>query len=160
MDLVRAVERNASELLLRMGAAGGGVQRDDAKVRWTIGGSPLDYHNAVVAADLTAEDADAVIAESRELMKAHAVPGCWHVGPSMRPSDLGDRLRHERSHVPSCDVPTASRQGALKQVDGPARSPCGGTPAGVVQASHGLLPAAIIATDQVSGLPGQAPFVS
>ena len=92
MDLVRAVERNASELLLRMGAAGGGVQRDDAKVRWTIGGSPLDYHNAVVAADLTAEDADAVIAESRELKKAHAVPACWHVGPSMRPSDLGDRL--------------------------------------------------------------------
>jgi hypothetical protein len=28
-----------------------------------------------------------------------------------------------------------------------------------VQASHGLLPAAIIATDQVSGLPGQAPLV-
>ncbi|GAB2593665.1 GNAT family N-acetyltransferase [Kribbella endophytica] len=90
--LIQAIEDNAAELLLRMGTAGGGVRRDDAQVRWTIGGSPLDYHNAVVAAELTAEDVDAVIAESLDLMKAHKVPGTWHVGPSMRPDDLGERL--------------------------------------------------------------------
>ncbi|MGC4939144.1 GNAT family N-acetyltransferase [Kribbella sp. DT2] len=90
--LIQSVEDNAAELLLAMGTAGGGVRRDDAKVRWTIGGSPLDYHNAVVAADLPADEADAVIAESLDLMKAHGVPGCWHVGPSMRPTDLGERL--------------------------------------------------------------------
>ncbi|WP_432940359.1 GNAT family N-acetyltransferase [Kribbella sp. CA-253562] len=89
-DLAQAVEHNAAELLMRMGAAGGGTQRDDGEVRWTIGGSPIDYHNAVVAADLS--KADHVIAESVELMKAHGVPGTWHVGPSMRPHNLAERL--------------------------------------------------------------------
>jgi ribosomal protein S18 acetylase RimI-like enzyme len=89
---IQAIEHNTAELLLRMGSTGGGARRDDAKARWTIGGSPIDYHNAVVAADLTAGAAEAVIAESVELMKARGVPGTWHVGPSMRPSDLGERL--------------------------------------------------------------------
>ncbi|MFG1817294.1 GNAT family N-acetyltransferase [Kribbella sp. NPDC049174] len=87
---MRAIEENAAELLMAMGAAGGGVQRDDGTVRWTIGGSPIDYHNAVVAADLTSDDN--VIAESIQLMNQYAVPGSWHVGPSMRPADLGKRL--------------------------------------------------------------------
>ncbi|WP_238161280.1 hypothetical protein [Kribbella antibiotica] len=52
-ELVRAIEDNTAELLMAMGAAGGGSQRDDATARWTIGGSPLDYHNAVVAAAVT-----------------------------------------------------------------------------------------------------------
>ncbi|WP_242001605.1 GNAT family N-acetyltransferase [Kribbella steppae] len=89
---MRAIEENAAELLMAMGAAGGGVQRDDGTVRWTIGGSPIDYHNAVVAADLPAAEVDRTIATSLELMQQYAVPGCWHVGPSMRPTDLGDRL--------------------------------------------------------------------
>ncbi|WP_433161170.1 GNAT family N-acetyltransferase [Kribbella sp. CA-247076] len=90
--IVRAIEENAAELLMAMGAAGGGVQRDDGTVRWTIGGSPLDYHNAVVAADLPDAEADRVIAESVQELRDRAVPGCWHVGPSMRPADLGRRL--------------------------------------------------------------------
>jgi len=89
---MRAIEENAAELLMAMGAAGGGVQREDAKVRWTIGGSPIDYHNAVVAADLAAEEVDSTIAASLELMRQYDVPGSWHVGPSMRPADLGKRL--------------------------------------------------------------------
>lgn len=91
-ELIRAIEANAAELLMRMGTTGGGQQRDDAGVRWTIGGSPIDYHNAVVAAALSADDADEVVAESLALMKERGVPGSWHVGPSMRPDDLGERL--------------------------------------------------------------------
>jgi GNAT superfamily N-acetyltransferase len=91
-ELVRAIDDNAAELLMAMGAAGGGVQRDDGTVRWTIGGSPLDYHNAVVAADLSDAEADQVIAESLAELRDRSVPGCWHVGPSMRPTDLGRRL--------------------------------------------------------------------
>jgi GNAT superfamily N-acetyltransferase len=83
---MRAIEENAAELLMAMGAAGGGVQRDDEIARWTIGGSPIDYHNAVVAGD------ESVIAESIEVMKQYDVPGSWHVGPSMRTADLGKRL--------------------------------------------------------------------
>ncbi|MDX6279559.1 MAG: hypothetical protein QOH03_630, partial [Kribbellaceae bacterium] len=89
-ELIQAIEGNTAELLLAMGAAGGGRQRVDNEVRWTIGGSPLDYHNAVVSC--TATDADLVIAESLQELSDLGVPGCWHVGPSMRPLDLGDRL--------------------------------------------------------------------
>jgi GNAT superfamily N-acetyltransferase len=92
MDVVRAIEENAADLLMAMGAAGGGVQRDDDTARWTIGGSPIDYHNAVVAADLNEAEADRVIAESLRELRNRAVPGSWHVGPTMRPADLGRRL--------------------------------------------------------------------
>lgn len=91
-DVVRAIEANAAELLIRMGAAGGGELRDDPSLRWTIGGSPIDYHNCVVAADLDPADADQAIAESLQRMTDLSVPGSWHVGPSMRPADLGERL--------------------------------------------------------------------
>ncbi len=47
---MRAIEDNAAELLMAMGTAGGGTQRETSDVRWTIGGSPIDYHNAVVVA--------------------------------------------------------------------------------------------------------------
>ena len=77
-DVVRAIEANAAELLMAMGAAGGGSQRVDDRAEWTIGGSPLDYHNAVVRASSVD-----VVAESLAELKKHGVPGCWHVGPSM-----------------------------------------------------------------------------
>ncbi|GAA0961533.1 hypothetical protein GCM10009554_78150 [Kribbella koreensis] len=91
-ELIRAIEDNTAELLLTMGEAGGGRQRSDG-VLWSIGGSPLDYHNAVVGC--LVEDgaaADRVVAESLQELRDSGVPGCWHVGPSMRPLDLGDRL--------------------------------------------------------------------
>ena len=75
-----------------LGRAAGADVRDDGRVRWAIGNSPIDYHNCVVGADLTGEEADAEIEASMERMRAHGVPGSWHVGPSMRPPDLGERL--------------------------------------------------------------------
>ncbi|TCC42229.1 GNAT family N-acetyltransferase [Kribbella speibonae] len=77
-EIVRAIEDNAAELLMAMGAAGGGSQRVDDRAEWTIGGSPIDYHNAVVRAS-----AAEVVAESLAELKKHDVPGTWHVGPSM-----------------------------------------------------------------------------
>jgi GNAT superfamily N-acetyltransferase len=92
--LARAVEENTAEFLLELGRVGGGEQRAGAEVSWTLGGSPIGYHNAVVRAGLAGSGgrADAVVAESVEVMRRHGVPGCWHVGPSMRPADLGERL--------------------------------------------------------------------
>lgn len=90
-----AIEANGAEFLLAMGRAGGGSERSDDRLAWTIGGSPIDYHNAVVRADLGASDADAAIAASIAELRAYGLPGTWHVGPSMRPADLGRRLlRH------------------------------------------------------------------
>ncbi len=92
MDPARAIEENGAELLLALGRAAGAEERDDGRVSWIIGNCPIDYHNAVVRADLSPEEADEEIGASLERMRAHGVPGSWHVGPSMRPSDLGERL--------------------------------------------------------------------
>lgn len=93
--LVNAIEANGAQFLLALGRAGGAEERDDEWVQWTIGGSPIDYHNSVVRADLTEASADDVIVASMERMRTHGVPGTWHVGPSMRPADLPERLvRH------------------------------------------------------------------
>src|SRR5215212_2828530 len=91
-DLARAVEENGAEFLLALGRAGGGEERAEPQIAWVIGESPIDYNNAVVRADLTPEQADQAIAESIERLQAHAAPGTWHVGPSMRPADLNARL--------------------------------------------------------------------
>ena len=102
-DAVRAIEENCAEFLLAMGRAAGGEERNDralgvtpdgatGHVQWTIGGSPIAYHNAVVRADLTEAQADAAIDASIERFRALGVPGSWHIGPSMRPHDLRARL--------------------------------------------------------------------
>jgi GNAT superfamily N-acetyltransferase len=91
--LVRAIEDNSADLLMEMGRAGGGEQREEPGLRWTIGGSPIDYHNCVVRADLSPTDVQEVIAASIQRMHKRGVPGTWHVGPSMRPTDLAERLR-------------------------------------------------------------------
>jgi GNAT superfamily N-acetyltransferase len=92
--VTQAIEDNAAEWLLAMGRAGGGEECREPHIHWTIGGSPIDYHNAVVHADLTqtTQSPDTVISNVIEQFKAHHVPGAWHVGPSMRPLDLGQRL--------------------------------------------------------------------
>ena len=90
--LVWAIEENGAEFLLALGRAVGAELREDGRVSWTIGNCPIDYHNAVVRADLSPEDADGEIEASLERMRAHGVPGSWHVGPAMHPSDLGARL--------------------------------------------------------------------
>jgi GNAT superfamily N-acetyltransferase len=86
-----AIEANGAEFLIAMGRAGGGEERDD-HLRWTIGGSPIDYHNAIVGARLDAGNAGAGIAAAVACLRVHGVPGTWHLGPGMTPADLGQRL--------------------------------------------------------------------
>jgi GNAT superfamily N-acetyltransferase len=90
--LIHAIEENTAAFLLSLGRAGGGEERDDSEITWTIGGSPLSYHNAVVHANLTPETVDAAILASRERLASRCIPGSWHLGPSMHPDDLGRRL--------------------------------------------------------------------
>jgi GNAT superfamily N-acetyltransferase len=91
-SITGAIETNGAEFLLALGRAAGAEMREDGRVRWAIGNSPIDYHNCVVGADLSPEEAGVEITASIELMRTHDVPGTWHVGPSMRPPDLGARL--------------------------------------------------------------------
>ena len=90
--MARAIEENGAEFLMEIGRAAGSEVRDDGRVLWAVGNSPIDYFNCVAHADLTGEEADREITASIERLRAHGVPGSWHVGPSMRPPDLGARL--------------------------------------------------------------------
>ena len=91
-SIPEVIEANGAEFLMEIGRAAGGEVRDDGRVRWAIGNSPIDFFNCVAFADLDAEEADREITASIERMRAQEVPGSWHVGPLMRPRDLGARL--------------------------------------------------------------------
>jgi GNAT superfamily N-acetyltransferase len=92
VDKTLVIEENGAQFLMTLGRAAGAEERDDGRVRWAIGNSPIDYHNCVVHAALTQNEADREIEASLQRMREHEVPGSWHVGPSMRPPDLGRRL--------------------------------------------------------------------
>jgi ribosomal protein S18 acetylase RimI-like enzyme len=90
--LIQAIEENGAEFLLAMGRAAGAEEHRTPAIHWVIGGSPIDYHNCVVRADLAADAVDDAIVESIQRFEVRDVPGTWHVGPSMRPADLGVQL--------------------------------------------------------------------
>ncbi|HEV7275959.1 MAG TPA: GNAT family N-acetyltransferase [Devosiaceae bacterium] len=117
-EIIAAIEKNGAAFLRAMGRAGGGEERADT-VCWTIGGSPIDYNNAVFAASLEPAEADAAIVASREMLRFHGVPGTWHVGPSMRPTDLRNRLlAHGFTHAGD-DVGMAAELTALPELPVP-----------------------------------------
>jgi GNAT superfamily N-acetyltransferase len=89
---IHLIEANGAEFLLALGRAAGAQERQEPHIHWIIGNSPLDYHNCVVRANLRPETADQEIEASITAFRIQQVPGSWHVGPSMRPSDLGERL--------------------------------------------------------------------
>ena len=92
---IHLIEENGAKFLLALGRAAGAEERQERHIHWVIGNSPLDYHNCVVRANLSPQTTDQEIEASITAFRTHQVPGSWHVGPSMRPSDLGERLvRH------------------------------------------------------------------
>ena len=115
MDPARAIEENGEELLVALGRAAGAEERDDGRVRWVIGDIPIDYHNCVVHANLSPGEADGVILESLERFRAHGAPGSWHVGPSMRPTDMGERLLAHGFSDGSDDIGMAIELSALPE---------------------------------------------
>lgn len=90
--VARAIEANAAELLLTMGRAGGGEEYRSEHLVYTIGGSPIDYHNAVVHANLTPETADAAVRMIVGKLREKNVPGTWHLTEAMFPLNLAQRL--------------------------------------------------------------------
>ena len=92
MDPAAQVEANVRAFLLEMGRVGGGVVREDGEVTWVVGGSPLGYHNAVVACAAEGDRAGALVAAWADELDRRGLPGSVHVSPSMRPPDLADRF--------------------------------------------------------------------
>jgi ribosomal protein S18 acetylase RimI-like enzyme len=80
------------EMLLEMGRVGGGEERRDAEVVWTVGGSPVGQHNAVLYCHTSPDRADVLIEEWLGELRRRDLPGSWHRSPAMRPDDLSERL--------------------------------------------------------------------
>ena len=114
-SLIRAIESNGEEFLVALGRAAGAEERNEPEVRWVIGEIPVDYHNCVVRADLSPEEADGAILESLERFRSHATPGSWHVGPSMRPADIGERLLAHGFSYRGDDIGMAADLSALRE---------------------------------------------
>jgi ribosomal protein S18 acetylase RimI-like enzyme len=76
-------------MLLALARAPGAEERDDGQVQWVLGGSPAGYFNCVVRAEL--QD-DAAITAFTNRLRARSLAGTWHLGPTMRPTDLAMRL--------------------------------------------------------------------
>jgi ribosomal protein S18 acetylase RimI-like enzyme len=91
-EMIHALEENGAEFLLEMGRAGGGEEHNHDGVQWIVGGSPLDYHNAVVRASLTDDSCDQEIMAFQAALAGKSVAGSWHLGPSMQPATLAERL--------------------------------------------------------------------
>ena len=91
-DIAALIESNVSEFLLAMGKVGGGSERAEQEITWTIGGSPIGYHNAVVRCDASEARATALVDEWRGELLARSLPGSWHVTPAMRPITLAGLL--------------------------------------------------------------------
>jgi len=92
IEMIHALEENGAEFLLEMGRTGGGEERNHDGVQWIVGGSPLDYHNAVVRASLTDERCDQEIMAFQAALAGKGVAGSWHLGPSMCPAGLAEQL--------------------------------------------------------------------
>jgi GNAT superfamily N-acetyltransferase len=110
---IRLIEDNGAEFLVALGRAAGAEERREPHLHWVIGNSPLDYHNAVVYANLAPDTADIEIAASIAAFRRHRVPGTWHVGPSMRPLDLGERLLQQGFTYGGYDIGMAAGLGRL-----------------------------------------------
>ena len=88
------IEANFVEFLLSMGRAGGAVERLDDEIAWTIGGSPIGYHNAVVRCTASEGRSGLLVEEWRDALTQRSLPGSWHWTSAMHPQDLPQLLLH------------------------------------------------------------------
>lgn len=91
-SLAKAIEGNVAAFLIAMGRAGGADERRDAEIEWTVGGSPIGYHNAVVRCDTVAERAGVLIDDWTAELQRRKLPGSWHVSPFTKPDGLAELL--------------------------------------------------------------------
>ena len=103
------IETNFVEFLLSMGRAGGAVERLDDEIAWTIGGSPIGYHNAVVRCTASEGRSGSLVKEWRDALRQRSLPGSWHWTPGMHPHDL-PRLLLDAGFEDGGDEPAMAAQ--------------------------------------------------
>ncbi len=92
-----------------MGRAGGAVERLDDEIAWTIGGSPIGYHNAVVRCTASEGRSGFLVEEWRDALRQRSLPGSWHWTPGMHPHDL-PRLLLDAGFEDGGDEPAMAAQ--------------------------------------------------
>jgi len=90
--LVEAIEASQFEYLMDLGRSPQVMTHQDPELTWFLIGVPYPGFNRIVRAQFEADDTDAKILAALAPFKARGVPMLWHIGPSTRPTDLGERL--------------------------------------------------------------------
>jgi ribosomal protein S18 acetylase RimI-like enzyme len=91
--LVRAIEANQFEYSLDLDRSPQITIRQDPELTWFVTGLPYPGFNRILRAQFQAnDDVDARIGAALAPFRSRSVPTLWHVDPSSRPVDLGQRL--------------------------------------------------------------------
>ncbi len=121
-SLARANEDNLAEGLAACARAYGGEVREEPDLLWCAAGIPGAGWNRVPRAHLAPETLDERIEWVIERARALRVPFLWDIGPSTRPTDLGDHLlRHgfmDEGEEPAMGVALAALPSDLPLLDG------------------------------------------
>lgn len=117
MTTADLIETNFVEFLLSMGRAGGADERSDDEIAWTIGGSPINYHNAVVRCSASEAQGKALVGQWGSELRQRSLPGSWHFTPAMQPREL-PRLLLEAGFKDGGDEPAMAAE-ISNLADGP-----------------------------------------
>lgn len=115
-ELVQQMEASMLAYHMLMGRGSRAEEYRTPQVHLMVSGAPDSIFNGVLRAAIPTEQADETIEKIIGRFRAYKVTGSWHVGPSSRPLDLGERLlargfRHigDRSGM-AIAIPPASRR--------------------------------------------------
>jgi GNAT superfamily N-acetyltransferase len=90
--LAKAIEGNQHAYLMDLRRSPLVSLHQEPELMWFLTGDPLPGFNRVVHACFEADDVDVKIGGALAPFKGRDLPMQWHIGPSTRPSDLGERL--------------------------------------------------------------------
>lgn len=90
--IIKANEDNMISFWTGYGKAQGRKFFEDRRLKTFATGIPFPLLNAAFGAVLTLSEIEPTIAEVSGYFGEHKLPGFWWVGPSTRPSDLGEHL--------------------------------------------------------------------
>jgi len=90
--LAKAIEANQHAYLMDLHRSPLVRIHQEPELMWFLTGDPLPGFNRVVHARFEANGVDARIGAALAPFKGRNLPMQWHIGPSTRPFDLGERL--------------------------------------------------------------------
>jgi hypothetical protein len=120
--LALANEANLAEGFAALTRVCGGEVHDEPDLLWCSWRIPLAQANGILRAQFAPEQVDTRIAWALQRARTLHVPFLWHLGPSMQPLGLGDRLRQHgltvAGNAPAMGVALARLPHALSVPEG------------------------------------------